>query len=604
MTGAASESPVQVCIRETASSECARALDRTASTEFWNMKFPGGFQSTGLVHGWTARPSEYAVEVSSASDVQAAVLFAGKHNLRLVVKGTGHDYMGRNTATSPGSLLVATFPMLGLTWGEGNETVTVEAGVPWQDVYIQAQTRGKFVLGGHCPTVGAAGGFPTGGGYGPSSRTYGTAADNMLAATVVTAAGDVVIASATSNADLFWALRGGGGGTFGIITDITYRAHPAPTLGGNVHGQVACSDESSFDGIFTDFIKFLPALITAHWGGTLSWSARNGNWGISLGLQYFGISQEDAHAIWAPFEAIVGNYQCSWDQRLSFEPMPTVQVDDGSRVLRLYPYAGARHPSTGDPAVDARLVDGFLGQVNQWSFGQAARWVPLVDVQEDPAGVASKLKALAKIPLVYQVLSLNKAMAGSSGPKDDVSMNPASRRAAVLLQANEHVANFFPALPQTAQTLQNLLKDGSVQHLFDAGFCTSPGGEFGSCLSSDLQSMPQAQIHACWSGVLQCFDERSQIFNGNFTPALRRAFPEGSYVNEGDYFEKNWQTAFWGENYPRLLAAKRHLDPEGLFVCRHCVGSEDWDEEGNCRRSSEEMRRRSEIDTEAMVFVA
>lgn len=432
---------------------------------------------------------------------------------------------------------------------------------------------------------------------------YGTAADNMLSATVVTAAGDVVVANATSNADLFWSLRGGGGGTFGIITDITYLAHPAPILGGDVHGQVSCLDEASFDNMFTEFFKFMPALITPHWGSTLSWSAHDGNWGISLNLQYFGISQEDAQAIWSPFESVVANYKCSWDSRLSFVPMPTVQVDDGSDVLRLYPYPGAHYPSTGDPKVDARLVDGFLGQLNQWSFGQAARWVPLADIQEDPAGMAFKLKALGKIPLTYRVLSLNKAMAGSSGPKDDVSMNPASRKAAVLLQANEHVANFFPSLPQTTQTLQNLLRGGTVQYLFNSGFCTIPSDDFNRCLSSDLSSLPQDQIRSCWSGVLGCFDERSHIFNGNFTPALQRAFPEGSYLNEGDYFEQDWQTAFWGENYPRLAAVKKQLDPKGLFVCRHCVGSEDWEEDGNCRRPSEGPEHRSEIYNKAISFV-
>jgi hypothetical protein len=57
---------------------------------------------------------------------------------------------------------------------------------------------------------------------------------------------------------------------------------------------------------------------------------------------------------------------------------------------------------------------------------------------------------------------------------------------------------------------------------------------------------------------------------------IREATPgAGSYVNEADYFEPDWQTAFWGENYPRLLAIKRKMDPDGLFWCHHCVGSED-----------------------------
>ena len=63
---------------------------------------------------------------------------------------------------------------ISLAWGDGDLTVTVAAGVVWQDVYKQAQDRGRFVLGGHCPSVGAAGGFSLGAGYGHSSRFYGT----------------------------------------------------------------------------------------------------------------------------------------------------------------------------------------------------------------------------------------------------------------------------------------------------------------------------------------------------------------------------------------------------------------------------------------------
>jgi FAD/FMN-containing dehydrogenase len=65
---------------------------------------------------------------------------------------------------------------------------------------------------------------------------------------------------------------------------------------------------------------------------------------------------------------------------------------------------------------------------------------------------------------------------------------------------------------------------------------------------------------------------------------IREATPgAGSYVNETDYFEPNWQREFWGENYDRLSQIKRKYDPEGLFYCHHCVGSERWSSDGRCR---------------------
>ncbi len=68
---------------------------------------------------------------------------------------------------------------------------------------------------------------------------------------------------------------------------------------------------------------------------------------------------------------------------------------------------------------------------------------------------------------------------------------------------------------------------------------------------------------------------------------LRDAIPDaGSYVNETDYFEPNWQQAFWGRNYPRLRAVKKKYDPAGLFIVHHGVGSEDWSSDGMTRVSS------------------
>jgi len=68
---------------------------------------------------------------------------------------------------------------------------------------------------------------------------------------------------------------------------------------------------------------------------------------------------------------------------------------------------------------------------------------------------------------------------------------------------------------------------------------------------------------------------------------FRRGIPDaGSYANEADYFEPNWQQSFWGEHYGRLLQIKRRVDPDGLFQCHHCVGSEDWSDDGMCRNKA------------------
>ena len=84
-----------------------------------------------------------------------------------------------------------------------------------------------LIAGGECPTVGV-GGYTLRGGFGPLSTTFGLAVDNVISMTMVTVdGGSAVVANAFTNSDLFWALRGGGGGNFGIVTDVTFRVHKA-----------------------------------------------------------------------------------------------------------------------------------------------------------------------------------------------------------------------------------------------------------------------------------------------------------------------------------------------------------------------------------------
>jgi hypothetical protein len=105
--------------------------------------------------------------------------------------------------------------------------ITVTAGVQDLEMYKFADQHGAAVVGGANPTVGVMGWF-SGGGHGPMSSDYGMGADNVLQATIVTPDGRIVVTNACQNPDLFFATRGGGGSTFGVILDVTMKAHPTP----------------------------------------------------------------------------------------------------------------------------------------------------------------------------------------------------------------------------------------------------------------------------------------------------------------------------------------------------------------------------------------
>jgi FAD/FMN-containing dehydrogenase len=162
------------------------------------------------------------VQCSGVADVLEALRFARDHDLLVAVRGGGHDVAGFGTCD--GGLIIDLSPLRGIRVDPAKRTVRAQAGVTWGDLDRETQAFGLAVPGGVVSTTGIAG-FTLGGGQGWLRRTYGMTCDSLLSADVITCAGEFVSASDTERADLFWALRGGGG-NFGIVTDFEYRLHP------------------------------------------------------------------------------------------------------------------------------------------------------------------------------------------------------------------------------------------------------------------------------------------------------------------------------------------------------------------------------------------
>lgn len=127
-----------------------------------------------------------------------------------------------------------------------------------------------MVVGGECPSVGLAGGFLQGGGHSPLSTWYGMGSDNLLQYEVVTASGAHLNASRTENSDLFWALSGGGGGTYAVVVSATVKAHPTVTVGGGAITVVAAlTSQENFTAAVNAFHEMLPSILDT--GSTVSW---------------------------------------------------------------------------------------------------------------------------------------------------------------------------------------------------------------------------------------------------------------------------------------------------------------------------------------------
>lgn len=226
---AISSGGAELSIESTAVSELSGSLDGrvflqadegyAAAKQIWN----GMFDS---------KQPAIVVQCMSTNDVVNAVNFGRERNLLLSVKCGGHSLPGKST--SDGGMMIDLSQMHSVEADVNTMTMRADGGCLLGHLDDAASARNTITTTGIVSHTGV-GGFTLGGGLGRTDRSTGLAVDNLLAATVVTASGDVVRASANENADLFWGLRGGGG-NFGIATEFVYRLHPFNPMvyGGNL----------------------------------------------------------------------------------------------------------------------------------------------------------------------------------------------------------------------------------------------------------------------------------------------------------------------------------------------------------------------------------
>jgi len=187
-----------------------------------------GFAQVALVYNQrfdTITPQAVARPLSAA-DVQGAVRWAVGHGVPLRARSGGHSYAGYSTLSN-GVVLDLT-RLRGISINLGAGTATIGAGAQLIDVYAALAKKGVTIPAGSCPSVGI-GGHVLGGGMGLAGRAFGLATDNIVAAQIVTAEGRIRQVDKRSDPDLLWALRGGGGGNFGVVTQLTLKLHRLPS---------------------------------------------------------------------------------------------------------------------------------------------------------------------------------------------------------------------------------------------------------------------------------------------------------------------------------------------------------------------------------------
>ncbi|MGH8677932.1 MAG: FAD-dependent oxidoreductase, partial [Burkholderiales bacterium] len=528
---------------------------------------PGLTQTLGWVDAWATKPSVYAVAARNAHDIAEAVNFARENDLRLVVKGGGHSYQG--TSNAPDSLLIWTRHMNDITMhtafvSQGCErtlrpqpAVTLGAGTIGMQAYDAVTTKGgKYVQGGGCTTVGLAG-LVQSGGFGSFSKHYGTAAGGLLEAEVVTADGQIRVANACTNPDLFWALKGGGGGSFGVVSKMTLRLHDLPDFFGSANFTIKAASDDAYRRLIRQFVSFYREhLFNDHWGEQAHITPDNK---LEIRMVFQGLDTDEAKKVWQPFldwvagspkdysregQLVIGSFpaQHMWEPQWWKEHWPEIAFPrDGNPFIGLFDdvlkyvmnpvFNIDQRPGAG---ANNFWWKGDGGQVGWFIWGFESLWLPASLLEDDAQQhLADALFAGSRSSSVE--LHFNKGLAGA--PPDaiaaakDTATNPAVLTAFALVIAANAQGPAYPGIP---------------------------GHE-----PSVVEGRKAAErIDRCMS-------------------QLRALVPDpGSYVSESNYFEKRWQQSYWGSNYARLAEIKRKDDPDGLFFVHNGVGSEQWSADG------------------------
>ncbi len=548
-------------------SDAAKQLWKNLKNPYFIGDTPGLTQTLGWVDAWDTKPSVYAVAARNAQDIAAAVKFARDNNLRLVVKGGGHSYQG--TSNAPDSLLIWTRHMHDIEMHDAfvpqgceqtmkpQPAVTLGAGTIWMQAYQAVTTKGgKYVQGGGCTTVGVAGLIQSG-GFGSYSKHFGTAAAGLLEAEVVTADGQVRMANACNNSDLFWALKGGGGGTYGVISKVTLRTHDLPEYFGAASFKVKASSDDAYRRLIRQFVSFYSEnLFNDHWGEQPRFRPDNI---FEVNMVSQGLDRDEATKIWKPFLDWVRNSSNDYsiEGRVTIGSLPAQRWWDVEWWKEHFVEIAI--PNTG-------VFSGLLDRVLVDIIPQ-----PTLNFDERPGASPSnawwKGDAFQCGWYLWAMESLwlpASLLASASQQKLADALFAASRHSGLELHLNKGLAG---APPDVIAAAKDTATNPAV---LDA---------FALAIVGDAQDSAYPGIPGHEPNVVEGRAARKRV--DDCVDQLRAVSGDtGAYWSESNYFEKNFQQAYWGSNHPRLAQIKAKYDPDGLFFVHNGVGSEQWSRDG------------------------
>ena len=445
-------------------------------------------------------PDHY-IDVREPNDVVEAFQFAKENGIRISVKNSGSANSGRNSLK--GSLGLWVWNLKNISYdqnfipdgcGKANATemaMTVGAGVNTGEAMQFSSTHNFTYVGAYADVVGTSGGWPQGGGEGVLAPVYGLGSDRVIQYKIVTPDGKFRTANACQNQDLFWALRGGGGGTFGVVLESTHKVEKAFNI------TVA---NISYPHTPANYVPFVDVVINS----TEKWA--QGGWGGNIN----------------PGSVVIVTPLLS----LSQAEEPIKDITDFA------------HSQNGTSELESLTYYDF--------------YVKYVQSHPPPIGTAHVL--------CTRLIPLNM-------------FKNASGRAQML------------------SFLESYAEQASYAYIIPVGPVLYP-------YVPDSASYTPAWRDSYWFLGLHppewkwnsTVDEKRAVIEKTeeITRSLEALTPgSGTHFNEADPFLEDWQEAFWGENYDRLLEIKQAYDPDRLLKCWRCVGFDESDPDFKCYQGFE-----------------
>ncbi|HEY8023448.1 MAG TPA: FAD-binding oxidoreductase [Burkholderiaceae bacterium] len=415
---------------------------------------------------------------ASASDVSAVLAFATTNKIPITPRSGGHNYAGYSTTTG---IVIDVGAMNSITIN--GTTATIGAGARLVDVYDQLTAKGVAIPTGNCESVGIAG-ITMGGGIGLVDRAYGLTCDNLVSAEIVTADGTLRTCDANTNADLFWALRGGGGGNFGVATSFTFNTHPTADL---------TTITASF--LIDDAVKVMAA-----------WQAWKEQIPDTLWSQVI-------FSFWNPdvppflyFQAVfIGSQSDVTPYWTSF--LAATQSTPTSTSINTDTYRNTMLSNCGNSTISQCHVAGTTadGNIQRNAFAASSDFY---DNVVPAAGITA---------LQHAVVSGHAAGVGGF---------------VILDMMGGAIDKFGPN--DTAFVHRGALFSAEYYNAYQTG-------------------TPDATVDA------------DEAWEHNMRTVMAPWSSGRAYVNYIDPLIANWQTAYYGSNYPKLAQVKARYDPNGVF---------------------------------------